>query len=135
MTRIEESVYRAYGVNSLIEDWEYTSIIDDVVPQAVSDFMNADKLNYDIVKNAYNAFVEEIKKFPPMNSMDALDDSYRDDHKRFYNKYIDFARKCAENSKALGTSGYGGIKDYEKLKIADMCRTVDYNFPYGWKRG
>ena len=65
------------------------------------------------------------------NDWDYIDDIY-DMKKDFYNKYIDFARRCKELSSIKGITGYG-LNDASKLKLMEICREVDYNFPYGWK--
>ena len=60
-------------------------------------------------------------------------DSPDETRKQFYKDYVEFARQCKELGQLGGVSGYGGIKDYEKIRIKEMCRGVDYTFPYGWK--
>jgi len=127
MSRIEEAFY------NLVEDWGYTEMIDETTPKEIIDFLNSDSLNLNLVNSAVKVFENDLKKFPPSNSMDSLDIIYDEDHKRFYKKYIDFAKKCKNFSNYKGITGYGGLKDVEKIKIVDLCRFVDYNFPYGWK--
>ena len=60
-------------------------------------------------------------------------DSPDETRRQFYKDYVEFARQCKELGQLGGVSGYGGIKDYEKIRIKEMCRGVDYTFPYGWK--
>jgi hypothetical protein len=47
--------------------------------------------------------------------------------------YVKFAQKCKDIAEDLSISGYGGASDIIKIKIREICRGVDYNFPYGWK--
>lgn len=54
------------------------------------------------------------------------------EHRAFYQKYYEFAKACESLGALSGVSGYGRY-DFIKLKIKDLCRLVDYNFPYGWK--
>lgn len=54
------------------------------------------------------------------------------EHRAFYQKYYEFAKACESLGALGGVSGYGR-GDFVKLKIKDLCRLVDYNFPYGWK--
>lgn len=83
-------------------------------------------LTLSLTQNAVSKWREDLAKvFNEASTQEAKTE--------FYNTYIDFARKCEELGQLGGVSGYGGIKDYEKLRIKDYCRAVDYNFPYGWK--
>lgn len=54
------------------------------------------------------------------------------ERRAFYQKYYEFAKTCESKGTLGGVSGYGR-GDFVKLKIKDLCRLVDYNFPYGWK--
>lgn len=54
------------------------------------------------------------------------------EHRAFYQKYYEFAKTCESVGAIGGVSGYGRGY-FVKLKIKDLCRLVDYNFPYGWK--
>ena len=118
-------------------DEGYTNFISEEIPGAVEVFMNTfdEELNYDVVKDACEAFWDDYKKFPNPNSMESLNIDYDEDKGRFYKKYIEFARRCKEltESRLFNPSGYGK-KDYFVLKMRDGLRSVDYNFPYGWKR-
>ena len=112
--------------------------IDDITPTEVEAFMNmdpnadlADQLN--ILETAARKLRSELKTINSIaNDWDYVDDIYQF-KRNFYNKYVDFARKCREMSGLGGVSGYG-IGDSVKLKMKDIARWVDYNFPYGWKR-
>lgn len=54
------------------------------------------------------------------------------ERRAFYQKYYEFAKTCESEGELGGVSGYGR-HDFVKLRIKDLCRLVDYNFPYGWK--
>ena len=127
MDKIVEALY------NLFEAWEYTNFIDENTPKEIIDFLREEFPNFNTVKRAVEVYKEDKNKFPSNNSIDSLDIIYDEDHKRFYRKYKAFADKCKQLSETKGISGYNGLKDYERLKIAEMCRFVDYTFPYGWK--
>ena len=117
--------------------FEYTNFIDEELSNEVQLFLNKEEFTdyyeqFNILKNAYDVYLEDYKKFPDMNSTDSLDIIYDEDHKRFYRKYIKFATKCKEMSESFNTSGYGR-DDLIKIRIQDLCKNIDYNFPYGWK--
>ena len=40
--------------------------------------------------------------------------------------------KCKSLINSINPTGYG-VNDYYIIKIRDLCRVVDNNFPYGWK--
>ena len=106
---------------------------------AVESFLNMDDSiepseQYQITKAAYGECIDDYKSIMSKeNSWEYIDDIY-DLKKEFIDKYYDFAKKCGEMSTLGGVSGYGGVNDSIKLKIKDLCRAIDYNFPYGWKR-
>ena len=113
-------------------DEGYTTLINNEVPQEIEDFLDIIEPDYTTTKNAVDAFFKEYKLLPSSMSMDSLDIKYDEDKGRFYRKYRGFADKCKEVAKSINPSGYGR-NDYKNLKIRDLCRSVDYNFPYGWK--
>lgn len=118
--------------------YDMTDFIDPEVPGIVLKFINTEKFEdiddlYKTLKEAYDLCIEDYQKFPSGNTMESLDMKYDDDKGRFYTKYVKFAQKCREMEKDLSISGYGGASDIIKIKIRDICRGVDYNFPYGWK--
>jgi len=117
------------------DPWAQTAFIDEEVPEAITAFIDTDiqDLDYTLVKEACNEFWRDYEKFPDGNSMESLDIKYDDDKRRFYKKYLDFAKQCRAYAKDLGrVSGYGR-SDFEKLKMRDLLGAVDYHFPYGWK--
>lgn len=92
----------------------------------IKHFIEAAKTNnltYELARTAVQKFREDRA---------AVGDT-REEHRAFYQKYYEFAKTCESVGALGGVSGYGGIKDYEKLRIKDICRCVDYHFPYGWK--
>ena len=118
--------------------YEMTNFIDPEIPNEVLKFTSTEKFEdidewYRTLKAAYDVCMEDYNKFPNQNTMDSMDIKYDDDKGRFYSKYVKFAQKCREMEKELSISGYGGASDIIKIKIRDICRGVDYNFPYGWK--
>lgn len=118
--------------------YEMTNFIDTEIPNEVLKFTTIDKINelddqYRILKSAYDIYIEDYNKFPSGNSIESLDMKYDDDKGRFYTKYIKFAQKCKELYTSLSISGYSGVNDVIKIKIHEICQSVDYNFPYGWK--
>lgn len=124
MSRIVEAFNRLYEDNN-------------IMPKEILDFMNmssnidfTDQLR--ITKAAVDRFFRELKIIKSKeDSWDYLDTIYKEE-KDFYRNYIDFARKCKEMSSISGITGYGK-NDFARLKIMELCRSVDYNFPYGWK--
>lgn len=106
-----------------------------IYDNAVEAFMNMDEDSpeaYEITKAACNEFTNDYKDIlSKEDDWDYIDSIYQ--MKRdFVKKYKDFALKCKDIGKLGGVSGYG-LNDAIKLKVKDLCRAVDYNFPYGWK--
>lgn len=128
MSRIVEAL------NRLCED---TTLLSDLSPE-IEAFINMDSSidytdQYRIVKAAGDMFFKELQDIESKeNNWDYLDDIY-DMKRNFYKKYINLAKKCKEMSSIKGITGYGS-NDFLRTKIMEMCRTIDYNFPYGWKR-
>ena len=122
---------------SLNENLENIDIPKDILLFTNMDTDSFKKLEldekYGIIKNAFYCFkkdYDEIKSIE--DDFNYIDDIYRL-RKIFYNKYIDFAKKCSEYLKNRDSiSGYGKY-DILKIKIEDICKKVDNNFPYGWK--
>ena len=129
---MRKELYEALKINESIN-------VDDIVPVEVDTFMNIDPNasladQYKTLEIAARKLRSELKMINSIeNDWDYVDDIYQF-KRNFYNKYIDFARKCKELSSFKGITGYGGPKDAMKIKIVDIARWVDYNFPYGWKR-
>lgn len=103
----------------------------------VADFLSVDP-NIDIMaalntfKLAADSFYSEYKNIlAKEDDYRYLDDIYQM-KKDFYNKYIDFAKRCKELSSISGITGYGK-DDTLRYKLMELCRGIDYNFPYGWK--
>lgn len=51
---------------------------------------------------------------------------------KFYAKYRPVADKCKEILKSLSITGYGGASDIIKIQLENICKAIEYNFPYGW---
>lgn len=84
---------------------------------------------YDICKSSIDTFFEDYKKIPK----DDWSSEVLQAERTFYRKYLDFAKKCKEVYDAYPrASGYGRY-DSIKLKIQNGLKSVEYNFPYGWK--
>ena len=96
----------------------------DVI-QSFIESAKANELTYTLAQEALDKLKEDYTETVNKGNCDA--------RREFYNRYIEFAKTCQSLSTLGGVSGYGGIKDYEKLRIKDICRCVDYYFPYGWK--
>ena len=128
MSRIVEAL------NRLCED---TTLLSDLSPE-IEAFINMDSNidytdQYRIIKSAGDIFFKELQDIKSKeNDWDYLDDIY-DMKRNFYKKYINFAKKCKEMSSIKGITGYGS-NNFLRTKIMEMCRSIDYNFPYGWKR-
>ena len=128
MSRIVEAL------NRLCED---TTMISNLPPEIEAFLDIDDSTEYTdqikIIKAAGDIFFKELKDIESKeNDWDYLDDIYNM-KRNFYKKYIDFAKKCKEMFSIKGITGYGS-NDFLRTKIMEMCRTIDYNFPYGWKR-
>lgn len=118
--------------------YEMTNFIDPEIPNEVLKFTNTEKFEnidewYKTLKTTYDVYMEDYNKFPNLNTMESTDMKYDNDKGRFYTKYIKFVEKCNEIDDRLRISGYGGVSDIIKIKIRDICRSIDYNFPYNWK--
>lgn len=118
--------------------YDMTNFIDPEISDIVLKFINTKKFGnigelYKTLKEAYDLCIEDYEKFPNGNTIESLDMKYDDDKGRFYTKYKRFVEKCKEIDQDLSISGYGGAGDIIKIKIRDICRGLDYNFPYGWK--
>lgn len=128
MSRIVESLER------LCEDITTVSNL----PPEIEAFLDIDDNTeytdqYRIVKAAGDIFFKELQDIKSKeNDWDYLDDIYGM-KRNFYKKYIDFVKKCKEMSSIKGITGYGK-SDPIRIKIMQLCRAVDYNFPYGWKK-
>lgn len=121
--------------NYTVMDGNRKTITENIEPaQNVAVFMSTpiEELNLNTVKLAVDDFFNDYNKLP--QGMDALDPQYYDQEGEFYGKYYEFAKKCNDVSKLqlVNVSGYGS-DDATKLKIKDLCSSVDYRFPYGWK--
>lgn len=127
MSRIVEAL------NRLCED----NVLSNLSPE-IEAFVNMDSSiddidKYRITKAAGDMFFKELQDIESKeNDWDYLDDIYNM-KRNFYKKYIDFVKKCKEMSSIKGITGYGKA-DPIRIKIMQLCRAVDYNFPYGWKR-
>ncbi len=126
MSRIVEAFNRLYENNKI-----------HTLPVEVENFMNIDSTikysdQFKITKAAVDTFFSELKSI--INKEDDWNyiDSIYKEKKDFYQKYIDFARKCKSMSSISGITGYGK-SDSMRIKIMELCKAVDYNFPYGWK--
>lgn len=104
----------------------------DLSSNVIKFLNNDEELSYKLMLDAYQDYAMEYAKFPPMNHIDSLDDALNDDKRLFYSKYRPFADKCKEILNELRISGYGR-GDFSLVKVRELCKDVDMNFPYGWK--
>lgn len=124
-------------MSRIVEALERMCESNNNLPTEIFDFINMDSNidfsdQYKITKNAVDIFFDELKDIKSKeDDWDYVDSIYRD-KRDFYQKYIDFARKCKSMSSIAGITGYGK-SDPVRIKIMELCRAVDYNFPYGWK--
>lgn len=81
-----------------------------------------DSLTWELTNKAVQIFQEDLNRVGDTEA----------EHRAFYQKYYEFAKTCEAEGALGGVSGYGR-GDFVKLRIKDLCRLVDYNFPYGWK--
>lgn len=81
-----------------------------------------DSLTWELTQEAVQKFQEDL------NAVGENGIARRE----FYQKYYEFAKTCESVGALGGVSGYGR-HDFVKLRIKDLCRLVDYNFPYGWR--
>lgn len=103
------------------------------IPAEIEQFMiKYPDVDYKTIKVAADKFFADLEDIKHKeNDWEYIDTIY-DEKRAFYLRYIDFARKCHEKTSMAGITGYGR-NDVVKLKIMDLCRAIDYNFPYGWK--
>ena len=102
---------------------------------AIVQLKTENEITYKLAKDAAQAFFDTLKYIDDLEENDDTLDYRYTIQGVFYIVYKQFADKCQEilnSHKSI--SGYGGLADYEKLRIRDFCRAVDYNFPYGWNR-
>lgn len=127
MSRIVEAL------NRLCEDTTSPFNISPEIEAFINMDSNIDYTDqYKIVKAAGDIFFKELQDIESKeNDWNYLDDIYSM-KRNFYKKYINFAKKCKEMSSIKGITGYGS-NDFLRTKIMEMCRNIDYNFPYGWK--
>ena len=128
----------AIDVNeSLNEDLNTSEIPKEILgftEMDIDDFKNLD-LNdrYNLLKNAYQKYMKDYKEIKKEIDFFDMNDADYEYQSNFYKKYVDFAKKCKEYLENRDSiSGYGKL-DVFKIKIEDMCKSVDNNFPYGWK--
>lgn len=125
---------------NLNEDSDYfTNLIDTNDIDVIDEFLNSEidtayhLLDYKkLINELYDQYVSDYKKFPKSNTMDSLDQKYSRDHGRFYEKWKPVIDKCKEIIKSSSVSGYGKF-DAFVLKLIDKLKSMEYNFPYGWK--
>lgn len=84
--------------------------------------VKTDSLTWELANEAVQQFQEDLTAVGETEA----------ERRAFYQKYHEFATTCESLGYLGGVSGYGS-GDFAKLKIKDLCRLVDYNFPYGWK--
>ena len=91
----------------------------------IQHFLKAAKsgsLTLELVRTAVQKFQEDLT---------AVGETEAERH-AFYQKYYEFATTCESLGYLGGVSGYSR-GDFVKLRIRDLCRLVDYNFPYAWE--
>jgi hypothetical protein len=81
-----------------------------------------DSLTWELTNKAVQIFQEDLNRVGDTEA----------ERRDFYQKYYEFAKACESEGALGGVSGYGR-GDFVKLRIKDLCRLVDYNFPYGWR--
>lgn len=94
------------------------------------EFLDSDPkdVDYKVFKDAVETFIGDYKNVQAEDDPDTMYDSQR----AFYKKYRPFVNKCKSLINSINPTGYG-VNDYYIIKIRDLCRVVDNNFPYGWK--
>ena len=102
------------------------------VPYEIESFMK-DDISLPITKEAYNCYMN-LFKLAKAAEEDLMDFGYKI-RKTFYANYKPFCDKCVDiMNNDWNISGYKGLRDFERIKIKEYCKKVDYNFPYAWKR-
>ena len=102
--------------------------LDSAVETVLSS--NPEDVDYSTLKSAVDAFFADLQKIP--SGRTELNIEYDRDKGRIYKKYRTFADKCKEISKTLHPTGYGR-NDFIVVKKQELCKSVDWKFPYGWK--
>lgn len=108
--------------------------LEDPVEEFVSNFHiddTADDIDMSQFKAVYNQMFEEYDKFP--TGLAGLDSSWDADKKRFYNKYVQFAKIFSKLLKTTSPGSGYGPGGFKKVKLYSMLKNVDNEFPYGWK--
>lgn len=102
------------------------------LPSAIKEFMETPEntLTYNVAHNAADAYFNMYKYVQRLDDLD-YESVFEGLFYVIYRPFVDKCKEIVDNSGSI--SGYG-IDDYERLKIIDFCRAVDYNFPYGWRR-
>ena len=124
MFNIEPYPAEEYVANFLIKKLD--------VPYEIEHFME-DDISLSVVREACNSYMN-LFKLAKAAEEDLMDFGHKI-RKTFYYNYKPFCDKCVDIIKNGPTiSGYKGLKDFERIKIKEYCKKVDYNFPYAWKR-
>lgn len=90
--------------------------------------INNQLISYSDLKKEVDAFKADLEKVDE-NDLDGVYSQYG----YVYRTYRPLVDKCKDILRNISISGYGGIRDVEKVKIYDLCKYMDYNFPFGWK--
>ena len=91
--------------------------------------INNQSISYLDLKKEVDDFKSDLAKVDE-NDLDGVYSQYG----YIYRTYRPLVDKCKDILNNISISGYGGIKDVEKVKIYDLCKYMDYHFPFGWKR-
>jgi len=105
----------ADGANGLMEDYEFLD-------------SDPEKIDYKSFKDMVDTFIKEYKDVQQEDDPDLMYDLQRN----FYKKYRPLVDKCKILIQSISPTGYGK-NDFYLIKLRDLCKIVDNNFPYGWK--
>lgn len=110
----------------LLDTDEIDESINDLKATSVNDIDSY----LHILSKCVDSFKADYSKIP--KGVDGLDIRYDDQKHYVYLHYKPLADECKRVLSNLNITGYGRY-DLLKIKIQNLCRFVDYNFPYGWK--
>ena len=109
----------------------------DAVEEFLAEISNKDilEINPKLLMDARDQLISDFKAVPDDmwgDPVEDLDEMYDKQH-RFYIKYVAFAKKCNELLETFNPGSGYGLDNMVQYKIYEILKSIDNNFPYGWK--